>query len=193
MSRTFCGAALLLAAFSAPAMAHPFHGAGSGFAAGVSHPFLGLDHLLAMVAVGVWAAQASGRALWAVPLAFVGTMMAGGLLGVCGMALPHVEPLIAASVLVLGLLIFFNWRAGALPGVLLAAFFALFHGLAHGAELPLHDSAAAYVLGFVLATSALHLAGIAIAAALRHRELRLRLTGIPVALAGCWFLAQSVI
>lgn len=181
--------ALSFAAFASPAAAHPFHGAGTGFAAGIAHPFLGLDHLLAMMAVGVWAAQIGGRALWVVPLSFVGTMLAGGVLGLAGLTLPYVEPMVAASVLALGLLVSSGWKTGAAPGALLVAFFAVFHGLAHAAELPLEASAVTYALGFALATAALHAAGIGAGAGLRKWS---RIAGAPIALIGCWMLANAL-
>jgi len=158
-SRTFALAALCL--FAGTASAHTGSHTVTGFISGLTHQLLGLDHLLAMVAVGLWAAQQGGRALWAVPAAFVGAMLVGGSLALSGMALPHVETAIAASVLVLGLLIATR-RQWAVPlGMALAAGFALFHGHAHGLEMPLAASPMLYALGFVLATAFLHAAGIA--------------------------------
>ncbi|MDE2157552.1 MAG: HupE/UreJ family protein, partial [Burkholderiales bacterium] len=110
-----------------------------GLAAGFAHPLTGLDHMLAMFAVGVWAAQLGGRALWAVPATFVGAMALGGLLGFAGLHPPLMEPMIAASVLALGLLVAFAVQRKA-PGVALIALFALFHGIAHALGIPHHDS-----------------------------------------------------
>ncbi len=152
-------AALLLAL---PTLAHAHTGAGSthGLTSGFAHPILGLDHLLAMVAIGLWAAQTGGRALWAIPATFVGVMALGGALGIAGVAVPFIEPGILVSVLLLGLLIALAVRlplAAALP---LVGLFALFHGAAHGDEMPPDASGLTYAAGFLLATAALHAAGI---------------------------------
>ncbi len=141
------------------AHAHPGHDV-TGFAHGFSHPLSGLDHLLAMLAVGLWAAQMGGRARWAVPATFVGVMALGGALGMAGMHLPMVESGIAASVLVLGLLIAASARLPLAAAVPLVGLFAIFHGYAHGAEMPSSISGFAYAVGFMLATAALHAAGI---------------------------------
>lgn len=156
-------ATIITLAMAAPAAAHVTgHGVvHGGFAAGMSHPIGGLDHLLAMVAVGVLAARTGGAALWSLPLTFIAVMSGAAALGANGIGLPLVEPGIAASVLVLGLLV--AW-AGKLPqavGVGLCAAFALFHGHAHGTELAPGASFAAYLAGFALSTAALHGAGIA--------------------------------
>lgn len=149
-----------LCLFAGTASAHTGNHA-TGFAGGLAHPFLGLDHLLAMVAIGLWAGQQGGRALWAVPAAFVGAMVAGGALALSGVSLPLVETGIAASVLVLGLLIATRRQGSVVAGMSLAAGFALFHGYAHGLEMPQAASPALYALGFVLATVFLHGVGIA--------------------------------
>lgn len=142
------------------AFAHPGHVDGAPFAAGWTHPFGGADHVLAMVAVGLWAATAMDRrALWALPLAFVTAMVAGGALGAADVPLPGVEPVILASGIVLGLAVALALRPSlgfALPVV---AAFGVMHGHAHGAEGPA-SGLVAYGVGFVLATGALHLAGI---------------------------------
>lgn len=130
------------------------------FAVGLSHPFSGLDHILAMVAVGLWAAQLGGRALWLVPLTFVLTMAAGGALGFMGMPLPHVELGIAGSVLVLGGLVACSSRLPLAASMGLVGVFAIFHGYAHGAEMAAEASAVWYSLGFMLATAILHSIGI---------------------------------
>ena len=156
--RMFILAALGL--FADNALAHTGVHSGSGFAGGFAHPMLGLDHLLAMIAIGVWAAQQGGRALWAVPATFVTVMVLGGLVALTGWVLPHIETGIALSVLVLGLLIAFrrNWPVTA--GMSIAAVFALFHGYAHGLEMPQTASPLSFAAGFVLATSLLHGVGI---------------------------------
>jgi urease accessory protein len=157
--RTIALTALCL--FAGTASAHTGNHTVTGFASGLAHPLSGLDHLLAMIAVGLWAAQQGGRAMWAVPAAFVGAMMLGGGLAWAGLSLPHVETGIAASVLVLGLLIATRRQLAVTAGMAIAAGFALFHGYAHGLEMPQAASPALYALGFVLATAFLHGAGIA--------------------------------
>jgi len=154
-------AALSLAA--APAFAHTGVGAHSGIAAGFAHPLFGLDHLLAMVAVGAWAALLGGRALWLVPAAFVAAMVAGGALAVSGAALPMVETAIALSVVVLGALVALNARVVVGLGMAVVAAFAVFHGHAHGSEMPAGLSVAGYAAGFALATALLHAAGAVLA------------------------------
>ena len=129
------------------------------FASGFKHPWTGLDHMLAMVAVGLWAGLNGGRALWAWPAAFVGVMVAGGALGIAGIPVPMVEPGILASVIVLGLLVLAAARLPVALGAALVAVFALLHGHAHGAELPAQAAAATYAAGFALATALLHAPG----------------------------------
>jgi urease accessory protein len=171
-----------------PALAHAHTGVGHshGFLDGLNHPVHGLDHLLAMIAVGLWAAQLGGRAIWAVPASFVGVMALGGLLGVAGWPLPMVETGILLSVFLLGLLIAFAVRLPLWAGAALVAFFALFHGYAHGAEMPAGASSAWYAGGFVLATAALHLAGIGLGIALKNVPFApaLRVAGALVILGG---------
>ena len=150
-----------LCLFAGAASAHTGNHVITGFTSGLTHPLLGLDHLLAMIAIGLWAAQQGGRALWAVPAAFVGAMLLGGGMSLAGLLLPHVETGIAASVLVLGLLIATRQQWAVKAGMAIAAGFALFHGYAHGMEMPQAASPALYALGFVLATAFLHVAGIA--------------------------------
>ena len=180
--------ALILAAFSGAALAHPFHGAQVSAAAGLLHPFTGFDHLLAMVAVGLWAARRGGRALWLAPCAFVGAMLAGGIAGFAGLSLPANEHLVAGSVLALGLFVALPRTPALGAGCAMIAAFGAFHGLAHAAELPANASAAAYAAGFVAATALLHSAGVFGGRLLRSAALRA--TGIPIALAGAWLLAQ---
>ncbi len=139
--------------------AHPGHNV-SGFAPGLAHPLSGLDHVLAMVAVGLWAAQIGGRARWAVPATFVGAMTLGGILGMAGIPVPFVEQGILVSVFLLGLLIAFAVRLPLAATAPLVGVFALCHGYAHGAEAPAHASALTYSLGFILATTTLHAIGI---------------------------------
>lgn len=178
--------AVVMGLFAAEAQAHVgVHG--TGLTAGVIHPFTGLDHLLAMVAVGAWAAQLGGRARRAVPLTFIAVMAAGGAWGGLGGWLPGVESGIAASVLVLGLLVAFSARLPIAAGMALAGTFALFHGYAHGAEMPGTVNLWLYALGFVLSTALLHAAGLAAGSAMKARLVRLG--GAGLAFAGMWMLA----
>nr|CAA9213709.1 Nickel-binding accessory protein UreJ-HupE [uncultured Armatimonadetes bacterium] len=186
--------AALLAFAPAAAQAHSGAGAAGGFALGLGHPLLGLDHLLAMVAVGIWAAQIGGRAVWAVPLSFAGVMALGGALGMAGVGLPFAEQGILLSVLALGLLVAAAVRPSVVTGMVLAAAFALFHGHAHGAEMPPAASGVLYGAGFVLGTLLLHLSGIAFARgaqrATRPAVPVLRFAGAAIALCGAclWLL-----
>jgi len=150
---------LTLAAVSA-ASAHTGHGSPGGFLHGLEHPVGGFDHLLAMLAVGLWAAQTGGRALWLVPLTFVSVMALGGILGMAGIVVPFTEGGILVSVLGLGVLIAAAVRMPIGASMAIVAFFALFHGAAHGAEIPPQTSGLAYALGFMVSTAALHVAGI---------------------------------
>ena len=152
-------AALTALLLAGAAQAHTTGAHGAGFAAGVAHPFIGLDHLLAMLAVGVWAAQLGGHALWRVPLAFMTMMALGSALALGGLPLPGIEAGIAGSVLMLGLLIAAAARLPLATSMLLVGVFALFHGHAHGQELPQTASVLLYSLGFLLATGLLHAAG----------------------------------
>jgi urease accessory protein len=151
---------LCLLLFSFPAQAHPGHRGVSGFAEGLGHPFNGLDHLLAMIAVGLWAAQLGGRSVWIVPVAFVGMTTVGGALGWSGVPLPFVEAGVLASVVTLGLLIATASRWPLAACATLVGLFALFHGHAHGAEIPDAASRLTYGLGFVAATACLHSIGV---------------------------------
>ena len=188
-NRNSAALAVILALISAPASAHLLGMHGAGFEAGVAHPFTGLDHMLAMLAVGIWATQQGGRALWAIPLAFVGMMSLGGMLALTGMQLPLVETGIATSLLVLGLLVAFSTRLPIAAGATLTGLFALFHGYAHGTEIPLATSPAGYALGFMAATAALHGIGIALGKYMKQGSLPwLQLSGTAVAATGVWFM-----
>ena len=152
--------ALAVALTPAVAFAHTGVGQTTGFLHGFSHPIGGIDHVLAMVAVGLFAAQLGGRALWAVPTTFVAVMAVGGALGMAGVGLPAVEVGIALSVLVLGLVVLAGRRWPLGLAMAMVGVFALFHGHAHGSEMPVDASGLTYGLGFMLATALLHLAGI---------------------------------
>jgi len=188
MKTRYAGLAILLASASRLVLAHtgsaPHAHGESVFLSGLTHPFFGLDHLLAMLAVGLWAAQAGGRAAWALPAAFLSVMALGGALGLNGVELPLVEAGILASVFVLGLAILFAMKAPLYASLPLVALFALFHGHAHGAEAAGH-SGWAYGAGFVLATAMLHGAGVGLGLALRgeRKTYALRAAGGAVAAA----------
>jgi urease accessory protein len=160
--RRFGAIALAVALAPAAASAHADAGALGGFASGFLHPVRGVDHVLAMLAVGMWGAQLGAPALWALPVAFPLVMALGGVAGILGLSLPSVEWGIALSVVVLGAAIALDRRPRLGLAGLLVAFFAVFHGYAHGAELPQQAGALAYSAGFVVATGSLHLAGIAL-------------------------------
>lgn len=152
----------LTALASTAAEAHTGIGSTVGFLHGFSHPFSGIDHILVMIAVGLFAARLGGRALWLVPGSFLAMMAVGGILGISGIALPVVELGIATSVIVLGALVALQTRVPLSLAMGLVGFFAVFHGHAHGAEMPVDASGFTYGLGFVLATALLHMVGIGI-------------------------------
>jgi len=181
-----------LALLPAPAVAHS--GDVGGFGAGFLHPLGGLDHVLAMLAVGMWGAQLGAPALWVLPIAFPMVMALGGVAGIVGLPLPGVELGITLSVVVLGAMIAFERRPPLWVAGLLVACFAVFHGYAHGVELPGQASAVPYSAGFVTATGLIHLAGIAVGLviALPYGPRLLRLGGSLISAAGV-FLAWGVL
>jgi urease accessory protein len=146
------------------ALAHEEKGQAAGFLAGLAHPVSGLDHVVAMVAVGLWGAVLGVPAIWVLPVAFPVMMATGGLLGLLGVPLPGVEVGIAVSAVILGGMVLAEARPPLGPAAVVVAFFAVFHGHAHGTELPAGTSALLYSLGFVVATGLLHAAGIALGA-----------------------------
>jgi urease accessory protein len=168
---------------------------GSGAVEGFLHPLLGLDHLLAMVTVGLLSAQLGGRAIWTVPLTFVSVMALGGLLGLIGIDLPLVEFGIAASVIVLGLALLLKAKLPELVAMIFVGIFAVFHGYAHGAELPEVSSpiiALAYVVGFLVSTAGLHVIGALLGYIMLRNQrgtLVLRGSGMLIALAGAFIMA----
>ncbi|TSA52380.1 MAG: urease accessory protein UreJ [Nitrosomonadaceae bacterium] len=179
--------ALSAVTFCSIADAHPGHT--NGAMAGIIHPFLGLDHLLAMLAVGVWAAQLGGRARWLVPVSFVTLMALAGGIGMVGIVMPMIESGIATSVLLLGLLIAFSIKVTPAAGACIVSFFAVFHGYAHGVEMPQFVTPWQYGSGFVLSTAALHGFGLLLGRSLHRRGLWLRATGTLVAVSGTWMVA----
>ena len=188
--------AIFLIAASSSAFAHPGHDV-SGFAEGLVHPFSGLDHLLAMVAVGLWAAQGNtmkrgGRKVWLLPATFMTMLAAGSGIAMQWQSLPLVEAGIATSVLALGLLIALSLQLPAALSVAITALFGLLHGYAHGLELPQSAAPAEYALGFLAATSTLHLSGIMLGIATRQNYALLsRLLGSAIALSGAYLLASA--
>ncbi|SFT55144.1 HupE/UreJ family protein [Pseudomonas marincola] len=182
--------ALALLCSPALALAHPGHDH-AGLMAGMAHPLFGLDHLLAMLAVGLWAAQQQGAARWALPLTFVASMLLGGVMGFYGLQVPMLETGIAASVLAFGLLVAVAMRLPMALALGMTALFALTHGVAHGLELPAMASAWTYALGFVAATAALHATGYALVRYLPQAAAPLvRLAGVGSAITGVWLLAN---
>jgi len=178
---------------SSAAYAHTGIGHTAGFTHGFVHPISGIDHVLAMIAVGLFAAQLGGRALWLVPASFVGMMAGAGVLGAAGVQLPFAEVGIAISVVALGLIVAFHARPPVAMAMALVAFFALFHGHAHGAEIPENASGLTYGVGFIAATTLLHAVGIGIGLAvgglpLRHSERLLQLCGGAISLVGAAIL-----
>jgi len=168
------------------ASAHPGHGPASGFHAGFYHPLSGIDHILAMVAVGLCAGQLGGRWIWFLPATFLGFMVAGGIVAIGGTHVPMIEQGIAASVLILGLLVAGGSRLFLPLTVGLVALFAMFHGYAHGAEMQSGLRPTTYALGFVLATAALHAIGVGIGIVLKRRSWTTasRITGGAIAAGG---------
>jgi urease accessory protein len=176
------------------AWAHVESGQAGGFLSGLSHPVSGLDHVVAMIAVGLWGAQLGMPALWVLPVAFPMLMAVGGMLGLVGIPLPGVEIGIALSAVVLGALVLGRVRLPLALAVAVVAFFAVFHGHAHGTELEAGQNAMLYSLGFVIATGLLHGVGIAIGLIQRWRLGRqaLRGAGALVMAAGVYFLWGAV-
>ena len=184
MKKTFSLSALLAVA-ATPAFAHPGHGAES-FAAGLTHPLTGLDHIAGMIAVGLWAALKGGRALWAWPAAFVGVMLIGGALGMAHVTLPLVEPGILASVVVLGVMVALAVDVPVAAGAALIGVFALLHGHAHGSEVAENLGGVEYMAGFAVATATLHGVGIGFAQIMQRASLRplVRLAGAACVVLG---------
>ncbi len=187
-------ALLVLALAMSPAHAHVERGDAAGFLAGLAHPISGWDHVLAMVSVGLWGAQLGAPAVWLLPVTFPMVMAFGGFLGLVGVPLPGVETAIALSAVLLGLVVAREARPPVWIAAALVGFFAIFHGHAHGTELPAGQSGLLYSLGFVAATGCLHLCGIAIGLVHRWRwgRITLRVAGILVTIAGFGFLWKAI-
>jgi urease accessory protein len=190
----FAASICTLALVPAAVLAHEESGQAAGFLAGLAHPVSGLDHVLAMIAVGLWGAVLGPPAIWVLPVAFPLVMAIGGLMGLLGFPLPAVEIGIALSAIVLGVMVLAELRPPLWLAAGLVAFFAVFHGHAHGRELPAGTSALLYSLGFVIATGLLHAVGILLGVAHRWAAGRqaVRIAGGGVALAGLVFLWRAI-
>jgi urease accessory protein len=195
MRRLILIAAALIA--STAAQAHVGVGDANGFVHGFGHPLSGIDHILAMVAVGLFAAHLGGRALYLVPLSFVGMMIVGGALGMAGVHLPYVEVGIGLSVVVLGAAVAFGLNVPTAIAMALVGFFAIFHGHSHGTEMPETASGLEYGAGFILATAALHAIGVGVGLAIgmaseaRGKRI-LQTVGGAMAVAGVAILAGFI-
>jgi urease accessory protein len=185
---------LLLLLWPTAASAHILGDQAGGFISGFEHPISGLDHIVAMVSVGLWGAQLGPPAIWLLPVTFPMVMAFGGMLGLMGVPLPGTEIGIALSAIGLGAMVASEARPPLWIAAVLVGFFAIFHGHAHGTELPPDESGVLYSIGFVVATGLLHLTGIGIG--LIHRwktgEMTLRLGGVAVAITGCVFLWEAL-
>ena len=176
------------------AFAHVQKGEAAGFLSGLKHPVSGLDHVLAMVAVGLWGAQLGAPAVWVLPVAFPMVMAFGGMLGLMGVPLPGIEYGIAASAILLGIAVMFELRPPLAIAAFVVAAFAIFHGHAHGTELPPGQSGLLYSMGFVIATGCLHGVGITIGTV--HcwvwGQRLLRLAGGVVLAGGVYFMWKAI-
>jgi urease accessory protein len=185
---------LMLLVAVEPVLAHDQQGQARGFLTGFLHPLSGLDHVLAMIAVGLWGAQLGAPAIWLLPVTFPMVMAVGGFIGLVGIPLPGIEIGIALSALLLGLMVASEAKPSLAIAPTIVAFFAIFHGHAHGTELPAGQNGLAYSIGFVVATGCLHATGIAIG--LAHKwpvgRTALRAAGVVVALAGLGFLWRAL-
>ncbi|MGB0941137.1 MAG: HupE/UreJ family protein [Marinomonas sp.] len=179
-----------LASITSSAFAHSGHEASMPFMSGFLHPMMGFDHLIAMFAVGLWGARLGGKAIFAAPFAFVGTMIIGFGLAIAGMSIPYIEQGIIASVIFLGLVLAFSARLPLVFSSGLVAVFAFFHGAAHGMELPADAHATGFAMGFAAASIFFHLIGMAFNKAIEplNQKLVSRMTGSLIALSGV-FLA----
>jgi urease accessory protein len=184
----------LLALAATPAHAHVEKGQAAGFLAGLHHPISGLDHVLAMVSVGLWGAQLGAPAVWLLPVTFPMVMACGGFFGLIGVPLPGVEIGIALSAILLGFMVAREARPPLGLAAGLVGIFAIFHGHAHGTELPPGQSGLTYSIGFVVATGLLHATGIAIGLVHRWRlgAIAIRVAGALVTAAGLVFLWRAV-
>lgn len=184
---------LVVMAFAFPDFihAHSF-GTSGGLLVGFMHPFTGLDHFLAMFAVGLWGAQIGGRYIWTLPVTFPLIMVIGGILGILGIPLVGVEVGIALSIVVLGLAIVFSLKPAEWVVLLLVSVFAIFHGYAHGTELPKSADPADFAAGFVIATGLIHVIGIAVGLVSQKISYLTRILGGFVVIGGIYFLLKAL-
>jgi len=184
----------LMLLWTQPASAHVQKGEAVGLLTGFLHPLAGMDHVLAMVAVGLWGAQLGSPGIWLLPVAFPLVMAMGAMLGLVGMRLPGIEYGIAASAILLGAAVMFELRPPLAVAAILVGFFAIFHGHAHGTELPPGQNALLYSMGFVMATGCLHAVGVGIGTV--HRwpwgQTLLRFAGAVVAVGGVFFMWKAL-
>lgn len=190
--RTFF-ALLAVLSITPAALAHDGHGVATGFLSGAAHPFSGLDHLLAMLAVGVWASTMRRPLALAMPATFPLLMALGALFAFSGVQIPQVEAGVAASVLVLGMILAVAWRAPTGIALTLVAAFGFLHGYAHGTEISALASAALYAGGFLIATVALHTLGMLLGYALARNARIVKLIGLTVAATGFWLLGAQIL
>ncbi|MBB4010161.1 HupE/UreJ family protein [Allorhizobium taibaishanense] len=183
-------AAAFVALMPGLAQAHIVQGGSGGFLQGFEHPLSGADHLLAMFSVGLWGAQLGGRNVWALPITFPLIMVLGGILGIAGVPLPAIETGIALSIVVLGAAIAFVWRPPEWLALTVIGLFAICHGYAHGAELPVAADPADFAIGFVIATGLIHLAGIGVGLGVSRAlgDRMIRIPGGLIAVGGLYFL-----
>jgi urease accessory protein len=181
-------------ALSRSAAAHTAAAPGFGLQSGFLHPVTGLDHLVAMVAVGLWGAQLGSPAIWALPIAFPLIMTLGGVVGIAGAQLPFAEAIVALSGIVLGVLVALRVRLPLVAAVLIVGTFAIFHGYAHGRELPQAADPLAYAIGFVVATGMLHVCGILIGLTMHwpYGEHVVRACGVAIGGVGLYFLVAAI-
>ncbi len=185
---------LMLLCHTGLAEAHVHRGEEVSFVSGFRHPISGLDHVVAMVAVGLWGAQLGAPAIWILPVAFPLVMAFGGMLGLLGVPLPGTELGIAASAILLGAAVMLRWRPPLAAAAVLVGFFAIFHGYAHGSELPPGENGLLYSLGFVIATGCLHAVGITIGLMNRGTwgQRTVRFAGAAIAMTGLFFLRRAL-
>ena len=184
---------LLLVTLALPAFAHEQSGVSGGLLGGIMHPLTGMDHLIAMVAVGIWGAQLGAPAIWILPITFPLVMAMGGVAGVLRVPLPMQEPVVALSALVLGAAVALRLRLPFVAAAAIVGVFAIFHGYAHGVELPTAANPLAYGIGFVVSTGLLHLCGITIGTLTRWDSGARLIQGLGVLIAvlGGYFLVRS--
>lgn len=184
--------ALMVFVLPSTASAHTATGAVGGFLSGFQHPLTGLDHIVAMVAVGLWGAFLGGRAMWTLPVVFPVVMAMGGSMGVLGMPLPGVETGIALSGVILGAMVALAAKPPLWVAAVIVGIFAIFHGYAHGTELPESANAMTFAIGFVISTGLLHLSGIAFGLLVKWPwgQMAVRAGGVAIALVGFGFLFE---